>query len=220
MNLLELRTQFVEVSGRLDLVNPEDYSDNGANFYINAGLKALERLAFINFKLETTEELVLNSGEYQIALTKPARLITMATAISSDRGEVILRRRTIKEIAALFKKPLEDISPGFPCYWTFVPNTGESLINTVSVVPAPSEQISVAFTGQFHSPDFVEDTDENFWSVTAPELLLKAALWQLEIFYRNTAGSKDWLNAITIELANLDMDGVARDTNHINQMEG
>ena len=41
MNLLEIRTKFRSISGRYDLVN-SDYSDNGANFFIEEGRKWLD----------------------------------------------------------------------------------------------------------------------------------------------------------------------------------
>jgi len=41
MNLLEIRKQFRTTSGRYDLVN-DDYSDNGANHFINEGVKWLD----------------------------------------------------------------------------------------------------------------------------------------------------------------------------------
>ena len=43
MNLLELRLQFRSISGRFDLVE-EDGTDTGANFYINAGQRHLDRM--------------------------------------------------------------------------------------------------------------------------------------------------------------------------------
>ena len=43
MNLKEVRTMLVDVSGRFDLVtNTTDYADNGANFFINAGMRWIE----------------------------------------------------------------------------------------------------------------------------------------------------------------------------------
>ncbi len=43
MNLLGIRTQFVEKTGRYDLVvDPTDYVDNGANFFIQAGQRLLD----------------------------------------------------------------------------------------------------------------------------------------------------------------------------------
>jgi len=43
MNLLQLRTKFRSLSGRFDLVNA-DFTDNGADFFINEGRKYLDRL--------------------------------------------------------------------------------------------------------------------------------------------------------------------------------
>jgi len=47
MNLLQLRTKLIELSGRFDLVTDAaggDYSDNGADFFIYEGQKHLDRL--------------------------------------------------------------------------------------------------------------------------------------------------------------------------------
>ena len=43
MNLLQIRQKFRTLSGRHDLVE-SDGSDNGADFYINAGQRHLDRL--------------------------------------------------------------------------------------------------------------------------------------------------------------------------------
>ena len=41
--LLEIRTEFINRSGRFDLViDTDDYLDDGADFFINAGLRHLE----------------------------------------------------------------------------------------------------------------------------------------------------------------------------------
>jgi hypothetical protein len=58
------------------------------------------------------------------------------------------------------------------------------------------------------------------WMGSYPELLLKAALWQLEISYRNTEGAKDWMQGIMQELTGIDMTTIRRTEGHINQMRG
>lgn len=45
MNLLQIRTDFVQKNGRIDLVVDEtDYADNGANFFIQAGQRLLDSI--------------------------------------------------------------------------------------------------------------------------------------------------------------------------------
>ena len=49
MNLLQIRTKFVQLSGRYDLVVDAaggDYSDNGADFFINAGFGIFRMIWF------------------------------------------------------------------------------------------------------------------------------------------------------------------------------
>lgn len=54
MNLKEIRAAFVKLSGRLDLTNQYGY-DNGANFFINSGIRLLNRLTCDHFKTNAYE---------------------------------------------------------------------------------------------------------------------------------------------------------------------
>jgi len=47
---------------------------------------------------------------------------------------------------------------------------------------------------------------ETWWSINYPEVLLHAALYQLEIAYRNMTGAQGWMAAIETALAKIDGD--------------
>ncbi len=121
MNLSEIRTLFVSKSGRRDLVDEYGF-DNGANYYINSGLRMLDRMVCDTVPTDNTY--------------------------------------------------LED------------------------------------------------DDDENFWALNHPDLVVKAALQRLEVDYRNTEGSKDWLNSIMLDLIDLDMEFVEELSADVDVMEG
>jgi hypothetical protein len=53
-----------------------------------------------------------------------------------------------------------------------------------------------------------------------PELLVMAAQCVLEKFQRNTEGVKDWMEAIKLELNEIDSDLVEEETAEISQMGG
>ena len=54
MNLVQIRTTFTKLSGRLDLVD-EYGNDNGADFFINGGIRLLNRLTCDHFKVNAYE---------------------------------------------------------------------------------------------------------------------------------------------------------------------
>ncbi|GAI92183.1 unnamed protein product [marine sediment metagenome] len=64
------------------------------------------------------------------------------------------------------------------------------------------------------------DTDTNYWTDEWSLLLLYASLYMLESFYRNTAGMKDWMNAITVITFGIEADKVEEESHNINQMRG
>ena len=120
MNLKEVRAGFIKLSGRRDLTNAYG-QDNGADFYVNAGIRLLNRLTCDHFKTNAYE--------------------------------------------------LDD------------------------------------------------DKDECYWSTEHPDILIHAALQRLEVSYRNTAGSRDWMLAVQSDLANLDMEWVEELIEDLDVME-
>ena len=54
MNLKQIRSKFVQLSGRLDLTTSYG-KDNGADFFINAGIRLLNRLTCDHFKTNAYE---------------------------------------------------------------------------------------------------------------------------------------------------------------------
>lgn len=79
---------------------------------------------------------------------------------------------------------------------------------TVLIAPPTDEVKTIEILGQFFSLTLSTDAQVNFWSEQYPELLVKAALYELECFYRNTEGAKDWYNAVDLELLGLDKNQV------------
>jgi len=74
--------------------------------------------------------------------------------------------------------------------------------------------------GKYETPWPSADNKDNYWFNAFPHIAVNAALYQLEVSYRNTEGQKDWLNAIDMELKGIDMDTVENDSNRAEEMEG
>jgi hypothetical protein len=88
------------------------------------------------------------------------------------------------------------------------------------ILPSPETTIVVELWGKFYSPELSDDTDESYWSTNVPETLLQAALYRLEVFYRNTTGAQDYLMGIMSDLTDIDKDQVYEDNVNVDQMEG
>jgi hypothetical protein len=86
-------------------------------------------------------------------------------------------------------------------------------------MPPADGTYTLEIWGTFFEKILTSDEDKNFWSVVYPEILLKAASYVLETTYRNTAGMRDWLNAIDLDLQGIDHNLVDQDISGINQME-
>jgi hypothetical protein len=248
MNLLEIRTWFAKESGRYDLVvDATSYLDNGANNYINAGVRMLDRMQTTQFTMGHNWQQAL-VGIYHVVFSKPywyCRAVknVFATRVS-DTARAELEKKELKEIKEMhFQYLAGDAETGTPLYYApgvfrlaperdqvigdidvpanYLDYIGESSwdYNGILFYPPCDETYAIETWGYFYTDPLVDDTDVNWWTSNHPELVVMAAQMILEKFMRNTEGVKDWLGAIKMELDGIDKDLVEEDSNY-NQMEG
>ena len=239
MNLLQIRTKFRDISGRFDLVN-DDYSDNGADFYLNEGRKFLDRLDETQ-KSWASQFRFIEIDRY-IASVQYCRVIKEVwVATTTQRWQ--LEKKNIQDLISeyLTGTPSSRAS-GTPLYysptitrynpadiqadefesflqWVEIPAGKVEEYNTILLNVPTSERIVVEVKGLFYSPELVNDTDTNHWSVNHPMLLIRAALRELEINNRNTQGVNDWTSAITNDMRLLGMDLVEEEISEVTQIE-
>jgi len=239
MNLSEVRSLFVERSGRQDLVTATG-ADNGANFFIQSGQKFLDRLVEMD-KSWARKFYEASSGDYYVILEN-CRAIKRVWFSNSD-GRIPLEKVSLEEFRNAYSDPPDVIDSGTPSYYTPIslrtsPDDSHVIIdwvygskltdtatqdftyNGILFTPPTDEDGLVEVFGLFYHAKLENDSDENFWSVVHPEVLLLGALYQLEVSYRNTEGAKDWLNAIMLHLDGLEKDWVEQDIAEVDQMEG
>ena len=240
MNLKQLRLKFRELSGLYDLVN-EDGSDNGADFFINAGVKFLDRLDETQ-KSWASYFGILEQGHFSLSFPHCRAIKEVWLATIESRWQVE-------------KKSLQDLITGYltglpssrnegtplyysPCITRYIPEDAkvyeiEAFVGFIEIpagnaheynaiilnVPV-QEKTVVEVKGLFYSKQLTNDDDENFWSSAHPNLLIMSALRQVEIFNRNTQGVNDWTNAIISEMQQLGMDLVEELIAESDQMEG
>lgn len=240
MNLLQLRTKFRELSGKFDLVNA-DFSDNGADFFINEGSRFLDRLDE-NQKSWASAFRFIDIGKYSASIQHCRAIKEVWAASTTARWQ--LEKKSLQELLNdyLLGTPAERTSgePGyysptltryipeditsedFESYlqWVEVPSGHAEEYNTILLSAPVDKKILIEVKGLFYSSKLVNDTDENYWSVNHSMLLYMAAMRYVEVANRNTQGVNDWERAITNDASKIGMDLVEELISERNEMEG
>lgn len=243
MNLLQIREAFVRRSGRYDLVeDATTWADNGADFYINSGQRFLDRLDTVPKSWGRYFKEVESGRNY---VTFPyCRAIKECWAMNSEE-RVKLEKVDMVDLREYYNEPVGVLDTGEPAYYApavlrVIPESDRLEIgdfdgmidyadvmfdrhydyNGVIFYPPADGTYVIEVWGLFYSPELSSDTDESFWSVVHPEILLMASLHQLEVMYRNTEGARDWLEAINLGVSGLGKDFVEEHIAEVDQMEG
>ena len=237
MTLVELRQQFVELSGRYDLVvDTTDWVDAGADFYIQAGQDYLDRLHYAP-KAENTIFEELAAGGWYVTFSK-CRAIKEVW-INNTEGRSKLTKKDMSWLYQEYSGLISATDQGTPLYYcparlrstdktdqdalgsffNYVKDDSDALRGILIFCP-PDEKIVVEIQGLFYSDTLVLDADKSYWSENWPAILIKAALYQVEVFNRNTEGIKDWKFAIEDEFLGIDKDTIEESNAEFNQIEG
>lgn len=214
MNLSEIRTQFIDMSGRADF-SADATGIARANWFINAGSRLLDGM--IEKPDSETYRFELAAGKTLFTL-RSLRYASEVTRTDANGQEIKLVKASNYEVrtgkiwdgwsyAPSGSDPMRRGER--PNSW-FVPAGDGYAMANIEVSPW-AETSTVTVVGRFDSGGMSADTDTNWWSMVRPELLVKAALYQLETFYRNSSGAADWLAAIQLEITGVDHDAAARD---------
>ena len=241
MNLLDIRTKFIELSGRSDLVvNETDYVDSGANFFINAGNRWLDRLENVPKSPGKIYKRIENGDWF--ATFNDCRAVKKVY-VTNDEGRKEVVKKELGWIMLEYSDTIAEIDTGTPRYYTsailrmvpqslgavtmsqFVGETVQTDIehmayNGIIWMPPADETLILEIQGLFYSETLSVDTDINHWSINDPLILVFAALHELEESYRNTEGARDWEVAIEKKVMGLGMDDVEEQIAGVNQMEG
>jgi len=241
MNLVQLRQKFVETSGRWELVvDTTDWADAGADFYIQAGQRLLEGLV-------TTRQsrgnlyLPLAAGEYQLSWQKSCRVVE-SVFLETSAARTQLDKVSLLELKNAYTSPVASLGTESPLVYALADLRGiettaknslaeyldysfDELVSSADytgIIIAPVTPVAavVTISGLFDQYELTDDSDENYWTLRHPGLLLKCALYELETFGRGTAHHKSWMDAIQVAVHNLERDIVEEEIAGVDQMEG
>lgn len=191
MDYKDIRQKFVEFSGRYDLVKPT-WEDNGADFFLNAGQKFLDR-SMSNGKMKARYTASLAAGTIVIYTTLVRSI--QEVWVSNSAGMYELKRETINGIRNYYEKKLSDVDRGTPAYYApgvFRPapdttvaadvagfydiedlilhvvsgNTGHWTYNGILLMPPPDVAFTISLWGLFYSPALSATLAGSTWTQT------------------------------------------------------
>lgn len=228
-DLLEMRQQFITLSGRYDLAttaaDPHD-TDNGADWFINAGSRWLD---LHQEHLISTQEfqLAMSSGDWEIDM-QYLRAPIAVYYTDSDGETHELKERSFDWLVENYPE-LGSTDEGTPRYWasfiaTRAPTqvaSGLAVTNKrVVIMPPTDADITAKVYGRFHQLKLEDNDDTNFWVTEYPDALVLASLMSLEMFYRNTQGVNDYRTAVLDILVGIDRDTAEAAIEEPARMEG
>lgn len=240
MNLIQIREMFVKHSGRYDLVQSGSMKDAGANFFIQAGQRMLDRMdrtsAFSHNQAVAVVEVSIGQQEVQLPevynitqvewgtseavprVLKKQVIGRVLRALSAPRSEPLYYEQAVVQYKPSIEKLSTQLTEIPAHYFDGAQFAFDS--TCLRLFPTPSRTGFLAVTGHFYSSKLEEDQDESIWSIKFPDLLVSASLWALEVFYRNTEGARDWMNHIALLINEQDARELEGEIYGINQMEG
>lgn len=235
LTLLQLRTKVAQLSGRYDLVDPDDYSDNGMDFHISAAQDWLDRHKNTPNSTNRIYEKVL-AGTYYFNFQRCRKIEEVW--INNTTGRSQLEKKDYIELKNLFTELISETDQGTPLYYApaYLRTTDNTDMNTLGsffnnvltsfdayqgiiLLPPPDEAIVIEVKGLFYAAALSADNSTNFWSNNYPDIFVMAVLRQIEIFNRNTEGVNDWTIAIESALVDIEHNMIAEEIHDKNQIE-
>lgn len=239
MDLVTLRQKFVEVSGRYDLVvDTTDWADDGADFFIQEGQNMIERLSAIVPESEGRIWETVAIDAYYVSFQKRCRSIIEVWANNSEE-RFELDKIDWKDLKEYYADTIAETDSGEPAYYCPAKlreidvadkdATGAFLNYTRSdskdyrgilILPPVDEAYDIEILGNFYQAALTSDDDENFWTVLHSGILIKAAIYQCEIFYRSKRRLDGMLRSLLDDVEEVSKDVVAEEVTDVEEMDG
>lgn len=243
MTFKEVRIEFVEKTGRTDLVKGNGYTDNGADFYINSGLRLLDMLQD-NPYTERKYIKDIAAGDHTLHFQYCRAIDKVWVMSSTSRYELTKKNR--KWMRDNYGLIIADLAQGTPIY--YAPNiiklapsqidltaitlaaqatydTGDVefgrdwTYNGIVFMPPSNAVYTMTVDGKWHTERLSGDDDTNYWTEEYPDLLIEAAIAELELFHRNREGFLDIVEGLKFGLRGVDNILVEQEIAGNSQME-
>ena len=233
------------MSGRNDLVRASG-TDNGANFYINSGIRMLENRQD-HRDTEVRHIIEIAVGDYNKSFRYCRSIEDNGVWLAGTDGRFKMYPKPLDYIRSKYSKPSGDLTQGTPKYWALNvirlstsqidddSNTdlgasydhddilfGDNFSYTgIIFMPPANDSYTMNIFGKWYSKQLSLDADINFWTSEYPDIVILAAMYKLEtLAYRNTEGAKDYMNSIIESLGGIDNSMVEMESRGMNQIIG
>jgi len=139
MNLKAIRTKFVTLNGRFDLVvDTTDYADNGADFFIQSGQRFLDSILPSRKSIgRYTED--IESGDYKIMIDN-IQSIDSVYVKESGEGRNPLTRKSYAWIQEEYSESIANQDSGTPAYYSPIVSR---------IAPQQKDLTALDYTGEF-----------------------------------------------------------------------
>jgi len=241
MALSDVRSLVVGLSGRQDL-NSSPYTMLDA--FINKGQALLDRLLsskgkgrffvdisegdiFKYFKYSRAiSEVWVADADGRTKLTK-VDLSDLKEEYSTNKSEITSGRPTYYSLAIV--RPIvsgstpEVVTPSnFSQSWMLDDVVSSSWYTYGGIIwmPPADGTYTMEIVGLFSSIPLSSTVTSSYWTENDPLLLAYAALYYMEVSYRNTEGARDWMNAILTDIGEMEKDVVENTIVDVDSMLG
>jgi len=229
MTLNDIVKQFIEMSGRYDLLDEKDSTGlPKAVFFIRAGQRYLDSKGV--FPL-TSYYAHFSEKDYYTTIPYPYRMVSAYTIDREIKRP--LKQLTIERFLKLNFANLARTEPISFCLLNLAVQNPEELFKSsctaqnipnllnpdysihLVLIPLANRPLDVQLNGYFYDLTLNTLESTNRWTLRHPEVLLHASLYTLETFQRNTEGATDWLNALQEDIRSILLSDVPMDTEEV-----
>ena len=218
----ELCSLLVSISGRADLDEPEESPKS--RFWVNEGMRHVDSLLEFESRRKLHLE-NLSSGDHSFVVPNLRRVWQVSMITQEGSRELTLMH---EDRARILRPDLGQVDSGCPIYYLLHKNTtapsssdlSEMVIGgtpflglhdqQITIIPKPSEAVSILVNGWFFEPYLVFQDDTNWIIEAMPLAVLYFALYHLERSYNNETGAQEWFRAAMLELQRYDREEGSR----------
>ena len=237
MNLIELRKQLVSITGRYDLMN-EDFTNNGIDFYINSGQHMLDKLGIATDN-HVSMAVEIASGDYSASFNSKC-LSVFEVFVNDTIERTPLERVDYYAMKEYYANLVSTEEANRPEYYALASlrileaasrDSLGAFLNLEFQVPSvdyrglifmpPADKdYVIEVSGKFYSLELSDNNQETYWTTYAPEILIKAAMYQLYKLTGRSRDADDIRSALNEEVADLDKMNVEEDVYITSEMGG
>jgi hypothetical protein len=217
-----------------------DYSDDGADYYLNAAQRWLDDM-FPYRKSQAWYFSVLAAGQSLVTFNSARYVERVVLASGTDGRTELIRKtqRELQVLYSDYTDvPLSSLDQGTPEYWApaviglapeqyaedattlaaagaedldFLAHGNHYPLQGLIVMPPSDGVRTVEVLGRWYSKELSADADVSVWSVNHPDLLVRAAMRELEITFRNEQGVRAIEGPLLIQLKQISHNLAAED---------